>query len=244
MHIDFGHLNKFLLQQPGLTYPIRQRLFHGDDLHWTKLWFTGQALLLQDWALHLYGDEQQLYSLLKELPPGKYEFFATAEEYMPLLQKVFQGIETETLSDIYVLKEDDFPRDQVESLDNLTEEDVDLVDANWDYRFDGSRDFFLNAITSYPSSAIRIDDKLAGWAVCYSATDDMANLGSLRVLQPWLRQGWGRKIALDLAAKVLDSGRTPMVQILTTNTASQNLSCSIGFKALGQHIFWGEGTKP
>ncbi len=244
MHIDFKALYELLNQQPAHSYTIRQRLFHSRELKDCKLWFTGNAVMLDNWSLCFYGEAEELRPVLEQLPPGKYGFFAVPDNFLPLLEEIFTGVETETHSNVFTLSDQDFPRQEVEQLDSLTEHDVDTVNQHWDYRFEGSQEFFSQAIANYHSSAIRIDGNLVGWSVCYSATDDMANLGSLRVLDPWLRQGFGRKLALDLAAKVLDSGRTPLIQILTTNTASRNLSLSIGFRQQPGNIFWGAGIKP
>ena len=73
--------------------------------------------------------------------------------------------------------------------------------------------------------------------------DDMVNLGSLRVLEPYRNRGYGRKLASSLIAKVLATGKTPMIHIIDSNIASRNLSMGIGFKPHSKKIFWGSGTK-
>lgn len=243
MYMDYSALNQLLCREPAESFFIRQSLFHGGLGICARLWFSGEAAMLLDGSLHLFGREDRIEPFLAELEPGKYTFFATPVRYLPLLRRYFSDLEKETDSGIYTLSEADFPRNQVEPLTSLELADVDLVDRHWEFRSDGSRDFFRRAIANNPSSAIHSNGQLAGWAVCYGATADMANLGSLRVLDNWRRQGLGRKLALDLAAKVLDWGKTPMVHIAETNAPSQKLSTSIGFRKHKEKVFWGSGIK-
>jgi GNAT superfamily N-acetyltransferase len=244
MKIDFHEVYVLLRQEPILTYKMLHRLFHSPLDSRLKLWFGDGAAMLLDHSLHMYGEEKALDRFLAQLESGReYSFFGVPCKYLPLLNGHFQGIQCEEQTSAYTITASDFVGQPAEPLDSLTLADAEFVNEHWTYKHEGSLDFFKHIIATYPSSAVRIDGQLAGWAVCYDAIEDMVNLGSLRVLEQYRRQGLGSKLARDLVAKVLATGKTPMVHILDDNIASRTLSMEIGFTPYRERIFWGRGVK-
>lgn len=244
MKLDFSELSALLAKDAVVTYKMRHQLFFSPMGNQITVWHKPGAAMLLDHSLHIYGDESVLESFLADLEPGRtYSFFCVAARYMPLLERHFEGIKREEDCTAYTIAKEDFSLHQAGVLDNLTSADAELVNEHWTYKFEGSLDFFRHIIREYPSSAIRVDGKLAGWAVCYDCTDDMVNLGSLRVLDEYRKQGLGKLLATDLVQKVLDTGKTPMVHILDDNIPSKTLSMSLGFKPYPTKIFWGSGVK-
>lgn len=247
MKLDFRELYALLKEDSVLTYKLQYQLFHCPLDTDAKVWFDrGAAMLLED-SLHLYGDEAVLDKFLLELPQDReYNFFGTPLKLLPLLQDHFKNIELEEDCSAYTITPDDFAKNglkDLEELGSLGPEDAEFVNDHWTYKHEGSLGFFKRILAVHPSSAIRIDGKLVGWAVCYDSIDDMVNLGSLRVLEEYRNQGLGRKLALDLVNKVLQANKTPMVHILDNNIASKTLSMGIGFKPHSEKIFWGTGIK-
>lgn len=244
MKLDFAELAALLKEDTVITYKMQYQLFHSPRTQKElTLWFADGAAMLLDHSLLLYGKENALDRFLSDLTPGKeYSFFGVATSLLPLLEKHFTGIVQDEDCTAYTLTPEDFSG-APESLDTLTVADAEFVNEHWTYKDEGSLEFFKHILKAYPSSAIRVDGKLAGWAVCYDAIDDMANLGSLRVLEPYRHLGYGRKLASSLIAKVLAAGKTPMIHIIDSNIASRNLSMGIGFKPHNKKIFWGSGIK-
>ncbi|MTI95372.1 MAG: GNAT family N-acetyltransferase [Firmicutes bacterium] len=243
-YLDFNEINNWLSQEPELTYTLRQQLFFEQLGTGTKILYRPNALVMTDWALRFYGEADDLDQLLAQLPSQKkYHFFGVPVDNLPQVEKHFQDIEIEEDCGVYTLVKEDFAAHQVETLDSLTQADAEFVNEHWTYRSDDSLPFFQDIINRFPSSAIRVDGQLAGWSVCYNATDDFVNLGSLKVLPQYRKRGFGRKLALDLAAKVLETGKIPLVHILDDNIASRTLSTGIGFKLHPKKIFWGVGIK-
>lgn len=244
MRIDFQEVYNLLRQEPILTYKMLFQLFHRPLDSRIKLWFEDGAAMLLDHSLHMYGAEAALDRFLSQLEKGReYSFFGVPCKYLPLLEKHFRDIECEEKTSAYTITASDFAGKPAEALDSLTLADAEYVNEHWTYKHEGSLEFFKHIIATYPSSAVRIGGQLAGWAVCYDAIEDMVNLGSLRVLEQYRRQGLGKKLAQDLVAKVLATGKTPMVHILEDNIASKTLSMGIGFKPYREKIFWGQGAK-
>ena len=244
MKLDFAELTALLKEDSIITYKMQYQLFHSPrakkDI---RLWFADGAAMMLDHSLHMYGKEQALEQFLQDLAPGReYLFYGIAKGLLPMLERHFTGIVSNEDCTAYTLRPEDFAGDP-ETLDTLTVADAEYVNEHWTYKDKGSLEFFQHILKAYPSSAIRVDGKLAGWAVCYDAIDDMANLGSLRVLEPYRHLGYGRKLAASLIAKVLAAGKTPMIHIIDSNIASRNLSMGIGFKPHSKKIFWGSGTK-
>lgn len=244
MKLDFRELYDLLMENPVVTYKMRQQLFNSPMGNETQVWYADGAAMMQDHSLHLYGNQDVLDNFLSSLEKGKkYNFFSTAKDYLPLLEQHFADIDTDEDCTAYTITSEDLRVGEIEHLESLQLDDAEVVNDLWTYKFDGSLDYFREIIATLPSSAIRIDSKLAGWAVCYDSTDDMINLGSLRVLDEHRNQGLGRKLSVDLINKVLKMGKVPMVHILDNNTPSKNLSMGIGFKPHPDKIFWGSGIK-
>jgi GNAT superfamily N-acetyltransferase len=243
MRIGFSKLNALLKEDTVLTYKMQYQLFYSPgELKGSTLWFADGAAMLLDHGLHMFGEEEVLDRFLGELPSGEYSLFGVACSLLPLLQKHFAVIDSDEDCTAYTLSPEDFTG-RPEPLDNLVEAEAEFVNQHWTYKFPGSEEYFKHIINTYPSSVIRVDGKPAGWAVCYDAIEDMVNLGSLRVLEPYRNRGYGRKLASSLIAKVLALGKTPMIHILDSNIPSRNLSMGIGFKPYPKKIFWGSGVK-
>lgn len=243
MYVDFARLYALLKEDAILSYKLMSRLFCEPLSPRARLWAGERAVMLLDYGLHLFGEEGELDRFLADLEPGEYSLFAVPVKYLPVLEKHFAEIHREEDTTAYTLAPGQFSGPEAEELDSLTVADAEFVDAHWTYRHEGSLEFFRRILAELPSSAVRIDGRLAGWAVCYDRVDDMVNLGSLRVLEPYRRRGLGRKLALDLVKKVLARGWTPLIHIVDSNTASKNLSMGIGFKPYPEKIFWGRGIK-
>jgi len=244
VRLDFSALAALLAKDSVLTYKMQYQLFHAPLTKDYQLWFADGAAMFLDHSLHMYGSLEVLDRFLTDLTPGRtYSFFGVTVSMLPLLENHFAQIEREEDCSAYTLSPEDFREDGGQPLESLTAADAEYVNDHWTYKHEGSLKFFRHILAVYPSSAARINGQLAGWAVCYDAIEDMVNLGSLRVLDQHRNQGLGRKLAADLARKVLRMGKIPMVHILDNNTASKTLSMGIGFKPYPHKIFWGSGLK-
>lgn len=106
--------------------------------------------------LYLYGNQEALDGFLCDLTPGTEYFMAGfATDLLPLVEKHFSGLDLSENCTAYTIAPGDFTG-SAEILGGLTEDDVPIVDANWDFRHEGSPEFLRRAILSYPSSAIRV----------------------------------------------------------------------------------------
>jgi len=246
LYLDFIELAELLKEDSILTYKMQHQLFHSPMGKKIKVWHKNGAAMMFDHSLHMYGQESILDEFLSQLEGGKvHHFFGVPAKLLGLLERHFDSIQREEDCTAYTLTQEDLSANIVsrDSLDSLTLGDAEFVNEHWTYKHEGSLDFFQRLLRTYPSSAIRIDGQLAGWAVCYDAIDEMTNLGSLKVLEEYRNQGLGKKLSIDLVQKVLKLGKTPMVHILDNNTASKNLSIGIGFRPHTEKIFWGSGIK-
>lgn len=243
MEIDFSRLNALLKEDNILTYKMQYQLFYSPGAKKDMtLWFADGAAMILDHSLHIFGKEETLDRFFKDLPSGEYSFFGVAIDLLPLLRQHFTDISRVENCTAYTLDPEDFTGTP-DLLGNLSVEDAQIINQLWDYKHPGSEEYFKDIIKAYPSSAIGVDGKLVGWAVCYDAIDNMVNLGSLRVLEPYRHLGYGKKLASSLIAKVLAMGKTPMIHIVDSNIASRNLSMGVGFKPYHKKIFWGSGQK-
>lgn len=244
MKLDFSALKTYLKEDNIQTYQMQCQIFYAQGaLTQSTLWYEKGAVMLVGPELRMFGQEDLLDRFLTQLSPGITYFFGGVDTNLkPLIYEHFTDLDLSEDCTAYTLN----PRDFTETpgdLDSLNLADAEFIDNHWDYQYEGSVGVFQTAILNYPSSAIRVDGQLAGWVLCYDANDDMVNLGSLRVLEPYRHQGYGRLLSASLIAKVFATGKIPLVHIYDSNLPSQNLARSLGFVPHNIKMFWGSGQK-
>jgi ribosomal protein S18 acetylase RimI-like enzyme len=201
-------------------------------------------MMVSENDLFLHGDPESLACFLKDIKAGeKLDFFAVNYDLFPLIDEFFILNPPDEVCDTYTIGENELRGIEKHPSNELNIKDCFFVNDNWDFKSEGSISFIQDCITNRPTVAVRIDGKLVGWALCYSETNDMVEMGSLKVLPDYRNNDIGYSLAVGLTKKVLEKKKTPILHILETNKPSVKLTTAIGFKRTGNKVFWGKGTK-
>jgi len=207
---------------------------------WVHFYINKSAVLCVAWAVMLWAEnEQDLTPLLKHIPTDKpqVELFCIENRLIPFLEKHVAPV---TISaDCYTWTLDRL-LEKAPVLESLTVEDAPFVNDNWDYKFEESLEFITHCIESMPSSCIRNEKgQPVTMAFCYAQSPHHINMGGFKVLPEYRRQGWSRKVNLDICNKVLAQNRKPLVHIRVENTISQHICQTTGFERQ-ERVFWGQ----
>ena len=229
-----------LNRDPALSmriYPMFDVAF-SDKEHFLQYFVNKSAIIVHSWSLGMYAeDPDHLIPLLPKIPVTNNIFLnGIPTKLLPILEDSFHKIIVSDPCHIWTLEG---PSSQQSPLEDLTKNDASFIDKKWTYHSDDSFLYISHCIKNQRSSVIRDEmGKPAGWAFSYSNSPYHVNMGGLLVLPPFRRQGYARKITLDLSSKIFQSGKKPLVHVHTTNYASQKLLQNLGF-IKGEEIFFG-----
>lgn len=162
---------------------------------------------------------------------GRLCYYSNVEKWVA--DTLLDGRKTEWLSHCHILKYEDSVPPKYEIPAGVTVDDIDikwldLVNDNYTYRDEFSRERIKEEITSRPNSAVYVDGKPVAWALLH---DDYA-MGAMFVLPEFRRAGYAYIASCALIRKVLGSGMTPYIQVVYDNYASLKLAEKLGFKKI------------
>lgn len=106
---------------------------------------------------------------------------------------------------------------------------LDLINDNYTYKDEYSREKIKEEITSRPSCAVYVDGKPVAWNLIHSDY----SMGAMFVQPEYRGNGYAYIAAASLIGMVLAEGMTPYVQIVSDNVASLSLAAKLGFT----HVF-------
>jgi hypothetical protein len=236
---DRDQIRNILDRSPRTTL----RMYELSDMlkeDWVHFYVNKSAVLCIAWSIMLWAkNEQDLIPLLKHFPTDKQQvdLFCIENRFTPFLEKHVAPITINAECDTWTLNK---LLKKAPVLESLTVEDAPFVNDHWDYKSEDSLGFIRHCLESMPSSCIRNEKgQPTGMAFCYAQSPYYINMGGFKVLPEYRRQGWGRKIHLDMCNKVLAQNRKPLVHIKIDNAVSQRISKTTGFKR-HERVFWGE----
>ena len=203
-----------------------------------KYFLNKSAIIVHSWSVGIYAEELDHLSPLLSKVPQRNNIFLNGipTKLLPILEEAFPKINVTDPCHIWTLED---PPEKISPLESLTKSDAPFIDKNWSYHSDDSRWYITHCIENYPSAVIRDEKKKpAGWGFSYSESPFHVNMGGLLVLPSFRRQGYARKITVDLSTKIFQSNKKPLVHVHKTNQASQNLLKDLGFVE-GEEVFFG-----
>ncbi|MHA1207409.1 MAG: GNAT family N-acetyltransferase [Candidatus Hodarchaeales archaeon] len=218
-------------------YPMFEAILE-ESKHDIEYFINKSAIIVHSWSLGMYAeDPDHLSPLFAKIPRINNIFLnGIPTKLLPLLEDSFPKIIVSDPCHIWTLES---PPSSQPPLESLNKADALFIDKNWTYHSDDSFSYISYCIENNLSSVIRDEERTpVGWAFSYSNSPYHVNMGGLLVLPPFRRQGYARKITIDLSTKIFQSGKKPLVHVHTTNYASHNLLKSIGFTK-GEEVFFG-----
>lgn len=167
--------------------------------------------------------------------PGEYGFAGIPREIAKALKKTYEE-EWGNPCTSYALNRNDYhPERQVHPTRPLRMEDAKIVDRYYPYRGDHTLKMIREDIMQRPSAAVFINDHPVSWALQHPD----GTIGMMHTLEEHRQKGYARDTTFGMIAALLTKGETPVVQIVDTNTASQVLAKSCGFKPFGTADWFG-----
>ncbi|MFZ5969836.1 MAG: GNAT family N-acetyltransferase [Bacillota bacterium] len=113
--------------------------------------------------------------------------------------------------------------------------DAETVDSFYTYRSPGSLKAIKEDIMERPSSAVYVNGEIACWVLVHEDN----SMGIMYTKDEHRRKGYAVDVTIDLAAKIIDGGRIPFLQIVEGNQMSPGLAKKCGFELCGQVSWFG-----
>jgi len=114
-------------------------------------------------------------------------------------------------------------------------EDAEIVDRHYEYSYSGSLEAIRRNIEDRPSSAVYVDGEIASWVLVH----DDNSMGIMYTMKEHRRKGYAVDVTIDLASKIIATGKIPYLQIVEGNNMSPKLAKKCGFLECGQVSWFG-----
>lgn len=111
--------------------------------------------------------------------------------------------------------------------------DAETIDKYYQFRSPTSLARIRNDIKMRPSSAIYVDDEIACWVLVHEDN----SMGIMYTKEEYRRRGYAVDVTIDLAFKIIKSGKIPYLQIIKENNMSTGLAKKCGFIPCG-YVEW------
>lgn len=190
----------------------------------------------KDYFSFLYVENDDfLYEALDTL--YKDNFFGFSGVYRPIAEKIRKRfiINWESPCALYYL-----PSREVDlSLIKHPVSDVDIKDAEtvnhyYTYKDEISLKKIQTDIEKRPSSAVYVDGEIASWVLVHNDN----SMGIMYTKEEHRGKGYAVDVSIDLANKLLKSGKTPFLQIVEGNKMSPGLAKKCGLVHEGDFSDW------
>ena len=118
---------------------------------------------------------------------------------------------------------------------SIAPEDAETVDKFYQYSYSGSLEVIKRDIERRPSSAVYVDGEIVCWVLIH----DDNSMGIMYTKEEHRRKGYAIDVTIDLADKIIKSGKVPYVQIVKGNNMSPGLAQKCGFVEFGKVSWFG-----
>ena len=177
-----------------------------------------------------------LDEMFEELfPKGKYGFAGTTRFLTSEIKRRYK-LDWENDCDFYYMPKENYSNVALKSNASAIDiKDAEFIDENYNYRNSHTIHEIKDAISNRPSSGIYIDGKLVCWVLIHE--DD--SLGFMYTMDEHRGKGFALDVSLDISKKIIDKGKIPFLQIVSSNPMSPGLARKTGFVKKGQADWFG-----
>lgn len=179
----------------------------------------------RDW-IYISCKSLKELEMIKQMLNKNDRCFAIIEDWMVPILTAGRNLKWKLSAMRLILPSGVFVPAPAHELSTLSSNDAEFIYKSSNYIDFLSIEYTKERIINGISSCIRIENKLAAWAI----TQDDGAIGFLHVLPEYRRKGFGRGITLDMVCKVRNAGMLPFVHIEEDNYKSMRLALSLGFK--------------
>ena len=113
--------------------------------------------------------------------------------------------------------------------------DAEIIDKLYQYRNDWSLEAIKKDIVHRSSSAVYVDGDIACWVLVHEDN----SMGIMFTKEEYRRRGYAVDVTIDLASKIIKSGKIPYIQIVKGNNMSPGLAQKCGFVECGKVVWFG-----
>lgn len=119
-------------------------------------------------------------------------------------------------------------------LQDVEMKDAETIDHFYTFRDETSLERIKKDLGNRPSSAVYVDGDIASWVLVHNDN----SMGIMFTKEEYRGKGYAVDVTIDLADKILKSGRTPFLQIVEGNNMSPGLARKCGFVHEGDFSDW------
>ena len=189
------------------------------------------VLLRKNYFHYIYTKSQDFISDMCNnfFSEGFYGFSGVEEGIAKKIRSNYR-VNWESLCRLYYMPQGNLNLEPIKStVESVRLEDAEIVNKYYAYRNNHSLAAIKDDIKNRPSSAIYIDDDIASWVLVH----DDNSMGIMYTKEEFRRTGYGIDVTLDLANKIIESGKIPFLQIVRGNNMSPGLAEKCGFVEVG-----------
>ena len=156
---------------------------------------------------------------------GEYGF---AGIYRPLAEKIKKryDIEWENKCALYYYPKKEAPLNLISrKASSIKLQDAHIVNDYYTYKSEYSLYDIKECIEHRPTSAVYIDGDLASWVLMHNDN----SMGIMYTKEKYRKMGFAVDVTVDLVNKILNTNKTPYLQIAEDNSMSPGLALKCGF---------------
>lgn len=165
-------------------------------------------------------------------------FYGFSGVYRPLAEKIRQRytVNWESRCTLYYLPKYKLDLGLIcHPVQPIDLKDAETVNEFYTFRNPGSIKKIQNDLKYRPSSAVYVNGEPACWVLVHNDN----SMGIMYTREEHRKKGYAVDVTLDLADKIIKSGKTPFLQIREDNSLSPGLAAKCGFEKIGYADWFG-----
>ena len=181
-------------------------------------------------------DDNFLDKVLEEL--FKDNFYGFSGLYRPIAEKIKRRylVTWENRCSLYYLPKENLDLSLIKNpVRSIDIEDSETVDDFYTYRDSESIEKIKKDILYRPSSAVYVNGSIASWVLTHNDN----SIGIMYTKKEYRKKGYAVDVTIDIASKIIKSGKIPFLQIVESNNMSTGLAAKCGFESHGYADWFG-----
>jgi hypothetical protein len=194
------------------------------------------VLAKKDYFSYIYTENDDF---LNEVLSTFYKdgYFGFSGVYRPLAEKIRSRfkIDWESRCALYYLPNKEVDRSLIKNpVQPVQMKDAETIDYYYTYKDETSIERIKIDIEKRQSSAVYVNGDIASWVLIHNDN----SMGIMYTKEEYRKKGYAVDVTIDLADKILKSGKVPFLQINEANNMSPGLASKCGFVHDGTYSDW------
>lgn len=175
--------------------------------------------------IYTQSDEFLEEILTKKFQKGSFGFSGIKEEISDKIKGKY-NLDWENRCSLYFLKEENLNtsliKNQIRPIDI---KDAPIINDYYEFKGDKSLQRIEQDILKRPSSGVYINKELVSWVLVHNDN----SMGIMYTKKEHRNKNYALEVTIDLAKKILESGKIPFLHIIDSNKMSPSLASKAGF---------------